>query len=117
MGPALAKRHKIEAKKDSAFAQELLAKQASAYDEIELCKLLLEISLLDSGYQRSSASRDDVLTDAAKRYRVDTERLQKEVAEDLAMQRDKKTKGKTNGPAHRTKLVRAHPKEGESIRR
>jgi hypothetical protein len=71
--------------------------QASAYDEIKLCKLLLEISLLNSGYQRSSASRDDVLTDAAKRYRVDTERLQKEVAEDLAMKRDKKTKGKTNG--------------------
>jgi hypothetical protein len=28
---------------------------------------------------------------------VDTKKLQKEVAEDLAMKRDKKTKGKTNG--------------------
>jgi len=75
--PALAKRHKIDAKKDSASAQELLAKQVGTYDEAELCKLLLEISLLDSAYQRSTASRDDVLADAAKRYRVDAEKLQK----------------------------------------
>ncbi len=46
--PALAKRHKVEAKKDSACAQELLAKQVVTYDESELCKLLLEVSLLDS---------------------------------------------------------------------
>ena len=90
--PALAKRHKVEAKKDSASAQELLAKQVGSYDEAELCKLLLEISLLDSAYQRSTASRDDVLMDAAKRYRVDTEKLQKAVAEELAAKREKKTK-------------------------
>ena len=41
---------------------------------------LLEISLLDSAYQRSTASREDGLIDAAKRYRVDTEKLQKIVA-------------------------------------
>jgi hypothetical protein len=40
--------------------------QGSRYDESELCKLLLEISLLDSAYQRSTASRDDVPIDAAK---------------------------------------------------
>ena len=85
--PALAKRHKVEAKKDSASAQELLAKQVSKYDEIELCKLLLEISLLDSAYQRSNSSRDDVLMDAAKRYRVDTEKLQKAVSAELATKR------------------------------
>jgi hypothetical protein len=44
----------VEAKKDSASAQELLAKQVGTYDEAELCKLLLEISLMDSAYQRSS---------------------------------------------------------------
>jgi hypothetical protein len=92
--PALAKRHKVEAKKDSASAQELLAKQVRTYDEAELCKLLLEISLLDSAYQRSTSSRDDVLMDAAKRYRVDAERLQKAVAEDLAVKREKATKAK-----------------------
>jgi len=88
--PTLAKRHKVEAKKDSASAQELLAKQVSTYDESELCKLLLEISLLDSAYQRSTASRDDVLMDAAKRYRVDTEKLQKGVAKEFAAKRDQK---------------------------
>ena len=88
----MAKRHKVEAKKDSASAQELLVKKVGACDEAELCKLLLEISLLDSAYQRSTASRDDVLMDAAKRYRVDTEKLQKAVAEELAAKREKKTK-------------------------
>jgi hypothetical protein len=86
--PALAKRHKIEAKKDSASAHELMAKQVGTYDEAELCKLLLEISLLDSAYQRSTASRDDILIDAAKRYRVDTEKLQKAVAKEFAAKRD-----------------------------
>jgi len=70
----------------------LLAKQVGTYDESEVCKLLLEISLLDSAYQRSTASRDDVLMDAAKRYRVDTDKLQKAVAEELATKREKKTK-------------------------
>ena len=88
--PPLAKRHKVEAK-DSASAQELLAKQVGTYDESELCKLFLEISLLDSAYQRSTAGRDDVLMDTAKRYRVDTEKLQKAVAKEFAAKRDKKT--------------------------
>src|SRR5207249_2624218 len=82
--PAVAKRHKVEAKKDSASAQELLAKQVSKYDEAQLCKLLLEISLLDSAYQRSTSSRDDVLMDAAKRYRVDIEKLQKDEGQSQA---------------------------------
>jgi hypothetical protein len=60
------------------------------YDETELCKLLLEISLLDAAYQRSTASRDDVLMDAAKRYRVDAEKLQKTVAKEFAAKRDEK---------------------------
>jgi hypothetical protein len=92
--PALAKRHKVEAKKDSASAQELLAKQVSKYDESNLCKLLLEISLLDSAYQRSTAGRDDVLMDAAKRYRVDTEKLQKVVTAEIVAKREKKPKVK-----------------------
>jgi ParB family chromosome partitioning protein len=94
--PALTKRHKVETKKDSASAHELLAKQVSKYDESELCKLLLEISLLDSAYQRSTTSRDDVLMDAAKRYRVDTEKLQKAVAQELAAKQ--KQKGRKIAP-------------------
>jgi hypothetical protein len=89
--PALAKRHKVEAKKDYTSAQELQTKQVGTYDEAELCKLLLEVSLLNSAYQRSTSSREDVLMDAAKRYRVDTEKLQKIVAKDFAAKRDKRT--------------------------
>ena len=92
--PALAKRHKVEAKKDSASVHELLAKQVGTYDEAELCKLLLEISLLDSAYQRSTTSRDDVLMDAAKRYRVDTEKLQKAVTAEILAKREKKPRVK-----------------------
>ncbi|MGD0136702.1 MAG: hypothetical protein ABSE57_32060 [Bryobacteraceae bacterium] len=88
--PVLAKRHKLEAKKDSASAQELLAKQVDTYDEAERCKVLPEMSLLDSAYLRSTISRDDVLMEAAKRYRVDTEKLQKAVAEEFTAKRDKK---------------------------
>jgi ParB family chromosome partitioning protein len=100
--PALARRHKVEAKTDTASAQELLAKQVGTYDEAELGKLLLEISLLDSAYQRSTASRDDVLMDAAKLYRVDTEKLQKAVAEELVAKRDKKTKAKVKPKNRKT---------------
>jgi ParB family transcriptional regulator, chromosome partitioning protein len=95
--PALAKRHKVEAKKDSVSAQELLAKQVGTYDETELCKLLLEISLLDSAYQRSTASRDDVLMDTAKRYRVDTEKLQKAVTAEFVAKGMKKPKAQPHG--------------------
>jgi ParB family chromosome partitioning protein len=100
--PALAKRHKVEVKKDSSSAHELLAKEIATYEESELCKLLLEISLLDSAYQRSTPTRDDVLMDAAKRYRVDTEKLQKAVAVELATKRDKKTKGKAKPKSRKT---------------
>jgi ParB family transcriptional regulator, chromosome partitioning protein len=88
--PALAKRHKVQAKTDSTSSQELLAKQVGTYDEPELCRLLLEISLLDSAYQRT-AGRNDTLMDAAKRYRVDSEKLQKVVAKELATKRERKT--------------------------
>jgi ParB family chromosome partitioning protein len=100
--PALAKRHKVEAQKDSESAQELLAKQVGAYDESELYKLLLEISLLDSAYQRSTSSRDDVLMDAAKRYRVDIEKLQEAVAAELSAKQDKKTQAKAKPKDRKT---------------
>ena len=76
--------------------------QVGTYDEAELCKLLLEISLLDSAYQRSTPSRDDVLMDAAKRYRVDTEKLQKAVAAELVAKRDKRTKAKAKPKNRKT---------------
>jgi ParB family transcriptional regulator, chromosome partitioning protein len=89
--PALAKRHKVEEKKGSAGPQKTLLKQLISYDESELCRLLLEIGLLDSAYQRSTVNRDDVLMDAARRYRVDIEKVEKAVAKELAAKQDKKT--------------------------
>jgi ParB family chromosome partitioning protein len=86
---AVAKRHKVETKKDGSLAQELLAKQVGTYDESELCKILLEISLMDSAYHRSATSHSDLLMDAAKRYRVDTDKVQKVVAEEFATKRER----------------------------
>lgn len=87
--PVVAKRHKVEVKKDSDSGQELLAKQVVNYDEPELSKLLLEISLLDSAYQRGTTSRADALLDTAKRYRVDAERIYKAVAEEIKTKQEK----------------------------
>jgi hypothetical protein len=63
-------------------------------------RLYMELAAGETGQERNPgpvedprcASSDDVLMDAAKRYRVDTEKLQKAVAEELAAKRDKKTK-------------------------
>jgi len=88
--PTVAKRHKVEVKKDSDSGQELLAKQVGNYDESELCRVLLEISLLDSAYRRATTDGEDILLSVAKRYRVDVEKLQKAVAAEFAAKRDKK---------------------------
>jgi hypothetical protein len=93
----LAKRHRVEIEKGSKNPQELLANRVGTYDEAALCGILLEISLMDSAYQRSGTS-DDSLTDAAKRYRVDVEKLQKAVETEFAAKRERskaKAKSKT----------------------
>jgi hypothetical protein len=96
-GPILAKRHRVETEKVSKTPQELLAKRVCTYDEAGLCRMLLEISLLDSAYRRSGTP-DDFLTDAAKRYRVDVEKLQKVVAAEFTAKRER-SKAKANGKA------------------
>src|SRR5262249_20113264 len=96
--PVLAKRHKIEIAKSSKSPQELLFKKAATFDDAELCRLLLEVSLLDSAYQRGDLSQD-VLMDTAKRYRVDVEKIGKAVAADFAAKKDKKTKATTKSKA------------------
>ena len=93
--PALAKRHKVEVKK-TPIPRTNCWQSRSAYDESELCKLLLEISLLDSAYQQSTANGDDVLMSAAKRYRVDADKLQKAVAGELAAKLAKSRKEQVN---------------------
>jgi hypothetical protein len=97
--PALAKRHKVEVKKNSDSGQELLAKQVGNYDETELCRALLEISLLDSAYRRTATAGEDTLLSVARRYRVDVEKLQKAVAAEFTAKRDKKTKPKAKTAA------------------
>ena len=92
--PTLAKRHKVEEGKSTKTPLELLAKRVSTYDEAALRRILLEISLLDAAYMRSGAS-DDLLTDAAKRYRVDVEKLEKAVVAEFAAKRGKEAKPRT----------------------
>ena len=87
--PALAKRHKVETAKTTKSPQEVLMKKVSTYDDAELARLLLEISLLDSAYQRGPVSQD-MLIDTAKRYRVDVEKIEKAVAAEFAAKRAKK---------------------------
>ena len=58
-------------------------------DEGALGRLLLEVSLLDSAYQRFGRSEEDALANAAKRYRVDTEKLAKAVAQEFAVKHKK----------------------------
>lgn len=100
--PIMAKRHKIEDKKNSHSPHELLAKRVSTYDEAALCRILLEISLLDSAYQRAGTS-DDVLIGAAKRYRVDADKLGNKVAAEFAAKRIKQNKSK--GTAKKTSVA------------
>src|SRR5579864_2561890 len=86
--PQLAKRNKVEVEKDGSPEQQLM-KRISTYDEGALGRLLLEVSLLDSAYQRFGRNEEDALASAAKRYRVDTEKLAKAVAQEFAAKHNK----------------------------
>ena len=90
--PLLAKRHKLEVEKSKASPVELLQKHVSHYDESGLCRLLLEISLLESAYRSSEDADSDALLSAARRYRIDAEKVQKAVAQELVDKRKKKDK-------------------------
>ncbi len=92
--PVLAKRHKVETSKTTKPPQEVLMKKISTYDEAALSRLLLEISLLDSAYQRGDESQD-LLMDAAKRFRVDVEKVEKAIAAEFAAKQSKQPRAKT----------------------
>jgi hypothetical protein len=49
----------------------------------------LEIALLESAYQRGGAGRVDPLLAAARRYRIDTEKIEKAVTAEFAERRKK----------------------------
>jgi hypothetical protein len=55
--PLLAKRHKLEVEKSSASPVEVLQKHISRCGENGLCRLLLEISLLESAYRAGVLER------------------------------------------------------------
>jgi ParB family chromosome partitioning protein len=94
--PVLAKRHKLEIGKFSTSPAELLAKHVSRYDESDLSRLLLEISLLESAYRSGGESDNgDVLLIAARRYRIDAEKVQKAVAQEFSAKQKKKEKKAT----------------------
>ena len=86
----LAKRHKVEPDKSNASLESLLAKRIASYDEAGLCRTLLEVSLLDSAYQRGSQGSNDPLLESAKRYRIDTVKIEKAVAQQVAAQQEKR---------------------------
>ena len=86
----LAKRHKVEADKSSASLESLLGKRIASYDEAGLCRMLVETSLLDSAYQRGTNGPNDPLLESAKRYRIDTAKIEKAVAQQMAAQQEKR---------------------------
>ena len=88
--PLLAKRHKLEIEKSSSSPVELLQKHVSRYDESDLSRLLLEVSLLELAYRSGGVPDSDALLAIAKRYRIDAEKVQKAVAQELAAKQKKK---------------------------
>jgi ParB family chromosome partitioning protein len=88
--PLLAKRHKLEIEKSSSSPVELLQKHVSRYDESDLSRILLEVSLLESAYRSGGTPDSDALLTTAKRYRIDAEKVQKAVAQELAAKQRKK---------------------------
>jgi len=90
--PLLAKRHKLETEKSSASPVEVLQKHVSRYNESDLCRLLLEISLLESAYHNKCDAANDILLVTAKRYRIDADRIRKAVAQDFVAKQWKKEK-------------------------
>jgi ParB family chromosome partitioning protein len=91
----LAKRHKVEADKSSPSLESLVAKRIASYDEGGLCRALLEVSLLDSAYQRGSQGPGDPLLEAAKRYRIDAAKIEKAAAQQIAAQQLKRQSHRT----------------------
>jgi ParB family chromosome partitioning protein len=81
--PQFAKRHEIGNGKENATVDVVL-KAVRGYDEDRLARLLLEVSLLDAAYQRGERRGDDPLLAAAKRYRVDCEKIEKAVSAEFA---------------------------------
>ncbi|MDX2181152.1 MAG: ParB/RepB/Spo0J family partition protein [Bryobacteraceae bacterium] len=91
---ALSQRHKLETGKPSTDAAPLLEVKLRGLDEIGLCRLLVEISLLESvsnGY-----SRGERLEATVKRYRIGAEKIRESVRTEFEAKR-KKQEERRNG--------------------
>jgi hypothetical protein len=58
-------------------------------DESELSRVPGGIGLLDSAYRVPSKDSDDALLTTGKRYRIDTKKIEKEVAQKLSVKQKK----------------------------
>ncbi len=90
----IAKRRKVEVDTNNGAPERDLLKHVNRLDEIDLSRFLIELSLLDSAYQVPSKDSDDVLLSAAKHYHIETEKIEKEVAQKFAVKQKKGAKVK-----------------------
>jgi ParB/RepB/Spo0J family partition protein len=85
----IAKRHRIAVDANTGAPERDLLKHVSRFEEAELCRFLLELSLLDSAYRLPVKDAEDVLLGTAKRHRIDIEKIEKEVAQKFSATRKK----------------------------
>lgn len=90
----LAKRHKVT-NTPTTSVEAAFIKSINSCDETALCRLLLETSLLDAAYQRGGKGQDDPLLESAKRYRIDTAKIEKTVTEQATAKQEKGQSRKT----------------------
>lgn len=90
----IAKRHKVEVDATNGAPEQALLKHVSRLDEVQLSRLLMELSLISFASRVPSKDGSDVLLTTAKHYRIEIEKLKKEVAQKFAEKQKKQTKGK-----------------------
>jgi hypothetical protein len=99
----IAKRHKlISGKSTESDHKEMVSgfkKMFKEADDKAVCRLILECILIDSAYHIPTTD-DDLLLSTAKRYRIDAEKVARQVRDDLAAKAKKKaTKAKKTSKA------------------
>lgn len=87
----IAKRYKAAVEATNGQPDRDLLKHVARMEEADLCRFLLDLSLLESAYRVPNKDSEDILLTTAKRYRVDIERVQKEVAQKFAAKQKKET--------------------------
>ncbi len=85
----IAKRHRVEVDANTGAPERDLLKDVSRFEDAELWRFMLELSLLDSAYRLPGKGAEDDLLSTARRYRLDTDKIEKEVAQKLFAKRKK----------------------------